>query len=196
MKIPSRRGHHEQQPARRMFLRRTRNTTSRSKVERSRIQRRAGTGRPKQALSHQGQRPLCQVARGIGGAPDERVRLPAKLTVGSRVQRVSYQEGHSPTLDEERGEGRVRVTRITMSSSLPRLTWIHITLRLTDENTHDRFARGDWTCGPPRPRDTTSVMAKLMGATEWPTSGVCRSQDVFTQQGREEQCSHFPLLAN
>ena len=49
MKIPSR-GHHEQQPARRMFLRHTRNTTSRSKVERSKIQRRAGQSTEKASV--------------------------------------------------------------------------------------------------------------------------------------------------
>ena len=108
-----------------MFFRRTRNTTSRSKVERSRIQRRAG-----QSI--------------------------------------------------EQGWRRARVTRITMSSSLPRPTRTHTTPWFTDD-TPVTGCTWRLTCGPPLPRTQCQL---------WQSSWVrLRSRrlvlsitDVFTQQ--------------
>ena len=107
MKIPSR-GHHEQQPARRMFLRHTRNTTSRSRVEKIKDSASSWTV-DWTGFSQDSDTCMptlcCQVARGIG----ERLMKESDYQLtdcGSRVQRVlfrSAEQRRAQSLSMRRG---------------------------------------------------------------------------------------------
>ena len=157
MKIPSRRGHHEQQPARRMFLRRTRNTTSRSKVERSRIQRRAGQSTKQASVIKDSDTCMptlcCQVARGIA----ERLMKESDYQLtdhGSRVQRVlirSAEQRRTQSLSIKRG---VKTCTGDKDHDVE-----HVTATLLNRHHSETYRRNTrdsctWrlTCGPPRPR--------------------------------------------
>ena len=138
MKILSR-GHHEQQPVRRMFLRRMRRRTFRSKVERSRIPR-----RPFWLQSW-----LNGFFSGVQGREGHSHSMSRRLKTCTEREGSRCRACHRDSLEIYRRNTRARLN-------------VEIEARTTTA------------------KDTTEVMAQLMGAIDEATSGATDQRRPLT----------------
>ena len=169
--------------------------SSRIKVESSRIERQDGQSTEQASVIKDSDTCMptlcCQVARGIA----ERLMKESDYQLtddGSRVQRVLIKSAEQRRTQSLSMRRRVKTCTGDKDHDVELVTATHMNPHHSEtyrRNTRDRL-HVEIDVRTTTAKDTTSVMAKLMGATEESTSGVTDHGRIHATS-RGEQCSHF-----